>query len=246
MWRILKKLKLTRTEIIIVFAVTFMSCMIVIPSLLKCIVNKGRGACENHIYKIMHVLSDELAEEEQSGGTYWHDIINRGDYRRLLDYANAKTGESKKFPSSDYYAKADGSSLTIYCKKHPNMPEKTLKFASMPNVSPGTAQPDGRQILFLSVDVPDRYYVNQSLDKTNPKKMVFRGYEADEFIKNIEVTAVYTDRTTEILPRGCYSVLTKELDMSKAGAQTMVIKTSLNRLWAGSVSATFEIDVHDR
>lgn len=127
----LKKLKITRSEIVVVLTVTLLSGMIIVPSLLKCVTNKERYKCENHIYKIMHVISDKLIDEEQNGGTYWHDMLSSGDLSRLIKTANAKTGESNKFPSSDYYAKSEKNSIRIYCKKHPNMSEKKLRISAM-------------------------------------------------------------------------------------------------------------------
>lgn len=135
----LKKLKITRSEIVVVLTVTLLSGMIIVPSLLKCVINKGRYKCENHIYKIMHVLSDRLIDEEQNGGTYWHDMLVSGNLSRLIKTANAKTGESDKFPSSDYYAELGNNSISIYCKKHPNMSEKKLRISAMTS-APATEQ----------------------------------------------------------------------------------------------------------
>lgn len=233
--------------VVSVFVLIFILIM-VMPAVIKCIANKGKIECENHIYKMMHILSDGLLEEEESEDTYWHDLIEGGNYSKVLKSLHEKTADKANHAASDYYIEAGDNQLTIRCKKHTDMSDKTIKFSLMHNVNikmSGNVQ-DMRQVRSISVSGQDTYYVGTSLDNNDPAKMVFKGREIDKVIDNLCVTAVYTDGTEEELPPGRYTVMAEELNMNKIGQTSLSISADVNFMWSSSKSASFTVNVISR
>lgn len=244
----ISKMKISLTELTIMIMILAFSCLIIMPSIIKCINNKDKSKCEHHIYRMLGILSDGLIEEEESGDAYWHDLIKNGNYRKLIASLNEKADYSASHSASEYYIETGDNSLSIRCKKHPDMSEKTIKFSLMQNVNVEmfSGEEDKRQILYLDVSGPNTYYEGYSLDNDNLSKMVFRGREVDKVIDNLRVTAVYTDGTSEELPLNRYTVMTTELDMRQTGQKTLTVTADVNYMWSNSMSTVFTLNVISR
>lgn len=243
--QIISKIKIKPAELGIIAFVLLLVCLIIVPSMVQCVENRSKAKCDTHMSLMLGVLSQELAQEEESGGTYWHDLISNGNYQKLITSLNDRTGDSGKFPSSNYYIKTDEEKLTLFCKKHKDISGKEIKFSLMQNVNVeiGEKAPIGERIAYLTVSGPDTYYENDSLDSDNPSKMVFRGREVDKVIQNLKVTAVYVGGAREELPKSRYTITAKELNMSKSGQTHLIIKSNSTSLWDNSAYVPFVIDV---
>ena len=55
----------------------------------------------------------EFADEMKTGETYWHDLIQNGNYQKLISSLNEKTGLSKKYPSTNYYIRTGEEKLAL-------------------------------------------------------------------------------------------------------------------------------------
>lgn len=242
---IISKIKITPAELGVVIVVLSLAALVIVPSLVQCAVNRNKAKCSNHMYRMLGIISDELYEETKNGGTYWRDLIQDGNYQKLITSLNDKTGEADKFPSSDYYIRTGADTLSIVCKKHKDVSEKQIKFALMQDVEVEISQRPilGEEIMYLKVSGPDTYFQHESLDADNPSKMVFHGLEVDKAIENLTVTAVYSGGAREVLPRSRYTISTDKLDMSKAGQTKLIIKSNTTSLWDNSASTSFVIDV---
>lgn len=241
----ISKIKITPVEACVVAVVLILASLVVVPSLVQCGVNKGKARCSSHMYKMLHVISDELYDEINTGGTYWRDLINSGNYQKLITSINDKTDDGEDFPSSDYYIRTGADTLTIVCKKHKDVSEREIKFSRMQNVEVQiNERPQiGEEILYLKVNGPDTYFQNESLDYANPTKMVFEGREVDKAIQNLTVTAVYAGGAREVLPRSSYTITTDKLDMSKPGQTKLIVKLNSNSIWDNSAAVPFIIDI---
>ena len=199
--------------------------------------------------KIVSLLGSEMEAETSSGGTYLHDLIANGNYQKLMNTINEKTGESDKYPSSDYYIRTGDEKLSIICKRHKDINAQELRFSVMPSISVDVTQRPiaAERIAYLSVSGPDTYYQNDSLDTSSPQKMFFSGAEADKVIRNLKVTAVYAGGAREELPRSRYTVIADKLDMTRAGQARLTVKSNPTSLWDNSAYAPFIIDIigHD-
>ena len=245
-WKKLSGIK--PVDVTVTVVVLTLVCLVIVPSVVTCVINRNKAACENHMYKILSVLSDELNKEAENGGTYWHDLIINGNYQKLIASLNDKTGESGKYPSSNYYIRTGEEKLSIICKKHKDISEKEIRFSLMKDVNVDVAQRPqiGGQIAYLTVSGPDTYYQNDSLDSSNPSKMQFSGREVDRIIQNLKVCAVYVGGAREELPRSRYTVTTDKLDMTKSGQTHLIIKSNPTSLWDNSAYVPFVIDVIGR
>ena len=194
---------------------------------------------------MLNMLSDELTDEMKTGETYWHDLIQNGNYQKLISSLNEKTGLSKKYPSTNYYIRTGEEKLALMCKKHKDISDKEIKFALMKDVSVEVAEKPqiGEKIAYLTVSGPDTYYEDDMLDENNPTKMVFIGREVDKVIKNLTVTAVYAGGAREELPRSKYTVTADKLNMKKSGQTHLTVKSNSSSLWDNSAYAQFVIDV---
>lgn len=225
--------------------VLILSCLIIVPSIVQCVVNHEKGACEKHMYRMLGILSDELNNEAENGGTYWHDMIINGNYQKLMSVLNDKTGESGRYPSSDYYIRSGDEKLSIICKQHKDISEKEIHLSAMRNVNVSVAKRPvfGEKIAFLTVKGADTYYQNDSLDGSNPDKMVFTGKEIDRIIDNLKVTAVYIGGGEKELEHSRYTILADTLDMSRPGQTRLIVKYNSVSVWDSSAYASFIIDV---
>ena len=79
--------------------VIVLSCVVIVPSLVQCVINRNKAKCSTHMSIMLNMLSDELTDEMKTGETYWHDLIQNGNYQKLISSLNEKTGLSKKYPS---------------------------------------------------------------------------------------------------------------------------------------------------
>lgn len=232
-------------DIAVTASVFILIGLIVIPSIIQCAVNRGKAKCENHMYDMLNFLSEEINYEAEYGGSYWHDLIRNGNYQKLVTALTNKTGAGREFPSYNYYIKTDTDTLSIVCKKHKDIAEKSISFSLMQNVNvevPERPQISER-IAYLKVSGPDTYYEMDSLDGSNPSKMVFKGMEIDDVINNLTVTAVYYGGISEQLERSKYTVFAEELDMSRPGQTKLIIKSNSTSVWDNSSYITFIIDV---
>ena len=245
-WKKLSGIK--PVDVTVTVVVLTLVCLVIVPSVVTCVINRNKAACEHHMYKILSVLSDELNKEAENGGTYWHDLIINGNYQKLIASLNDKTGESGKYPSSNYYIRTGDEKLSIICKKHKDISEKEIRFSLMKDVNVDVAQRPqiGGQIAYLTVSGPDTYYQNDSLDSSNPSKLQFSGREVDRIIQNLKVCAVYVGGAREELPRSRYTVTTDKLDMTKPGQTHLIIKSNPTSLWDNSAYVPFVIDVIGR
>lgn len=223
-------------------------CILVMPAITKCIINKDKKQCEYHIYKMIWILSDGLVEEEGSEDAYWHDLIKSGNYSKVVRSLHEKTADRANHSASDYYIEAGDNKLTIRCKKHPDISEKTIKFSLMQNVNVEmfSGNQDMRQARSIEVSGPNTYYIGHSLDDNDPVKMVFKGREVDKVINNLNVTVLYTDGTEEKLPPSRYTVMASELNMNKTGQTLLSVNADVNFMWGSSKSASFVINVINR
>ena len=73
-----------------------LSCVVIVPSLVQCVINRNKAKCSVHMSIMLNMLSDELTDEMKTGETYWHDLIQNGNYQKLISSLNEKTGLSKK------------------------------------------------------------------------------------------------------------------------------------------------------
>lgn len=244
-WKKICSVKIKGADAVVTVSVIILSCLVIVPSIVQCAENRSKAACEHHMYKMLGVLGDTLARESQGGGTYWQDLIINGNYQKLLRTINDKTGESKKYPSSDYYIRAGEDKLTIICKKHKDISEKEINLSAMQNINGKVTEKPmlAENIVYLTVSGPDTYYQNDSLDEVYPGKMLFRGGEIDDVLQNLRVSAVYIGGAREELPRGSYTVTAKELDMSRPGQTLLTVKTTSTSVWDNSAYAPFVIDV---
>ena len=225
--------------------VIVLSCVVIVPSLVQCVINRNKAKCSAHMSIMLNMLSDELTDEMKTGETYWHDLIQNGNYQKLISSLNEKTGLSKKYPSTNYYIRTGEEKLALMCKKHKDISDKEIKFALMKDVSVEVAEKPqiGEKIAYLTVSGPDTYYEDDMLDENNPTKMVFIGREVDKVIKNLTVTAVYAGGAREELPRSKYTVTADKLNMKKSGQTHLTVKSNSSSLWDNSAYAQFVIDV---
>ena len=225
--------------------VIVLSCVVIVPSLVQCVINRNKAKCSVHMSIMLNMLSDELSDEMKTGETYWHDLIQNGNYQKLISSLNEKTGLSKKYPSTNYYIRTGEEKLALMCKKHKDISDKEIKFALMKDVSVEVAEKPqiGEKIAYLTVSGPDTYYEDDMLDENNPSKMVFIGREVDKVIKNLTVTAVYAGGAREELPRSKYTVTADKLNMKKSGQTHLTVKSNSSSLWDNSAYAQFVIDV---
>lgn len=244
-WNKLFSLRVKPADALVAAAVLFLSCLVIVPSIFQCAENRAKAACENHMYRMLGIIAEELEDEAKNGGTYWQDLIVNGNYQKLLSAVNNKTRESQKYPSSDYYIRGGGDKISIICKKHKDISEKELRLSSMQNVHVSVAEKPmiAEKIVYLSVSGPDTYYQNDSFDLSHPDKMKFTGSEVDDIIQNLRVSAVYAGGVREELPRSRYTITTASLDMSKAGQTRLIIKSSPTSVWDNSAYVPFIIDV---
>lgn len=237
--------KIKPTELCTVLIVLMLSCIIIVPSLVQCVFNRNKAKCASHISSMLNILSTELTAEMQSGETYYHDLIKNGNYQKLVSALNSKTGQGKKFPSLNYYVRTGDERLTIMCKKHKDIVDKTIKFSLMKDVVVEIAEKPQmtEKLLYLSISGPDTYYQGDRLDGKNPKKMVFKGREADKVINNLTVTAVYAGGARKEIPRSKYTVTAEKLNMNKAGQARLTVKLNSSSLWDNSAYGYFTIDI---
>ncbi len=241
----LPKIKIKPAEITVVIAVIALAALIIVPSLVQCVINRDKTKCSNHMSSMMSILSTVLAEETETGNTYWHDLIENGNYQKLISSLNDRTGEGDKFSPSDYYIQTGEEKLILNSKKYKDISAKEIKFSLMQDVSVeiGEKRSIGEKIAYLMVSGPDTYYQNQSLDGDRPSKMIFRGTEVDKVITNLKVTAVYVGGASAEIDKSKYTILADKLDMSKAGQTKLMVKVNSNSLWDNSAYASFIIDV---
>lgn len=225
--------------------VVALSCVIIVPSVVQCVMNRNKAKCSSHISAMINILSDELEKEMDNGGGTMHELIENGNYQKLIATLNDKTELSDKFPSLNYYVRTGDEKLTIMCKKHKSIVNKTIKFSLMKNVSVKIAEKPqiSEQILYLRVSGPDTYFQGDILDTANPKKTVFKGREVDKVFNSLNVTAVYLGGAEEVLPRSKYTVITKKLNMNKSGQTELTVKFNSRSLWDNSAYGKFTIDV---
>lgn len=243
-----KKIRSLRTsDVIVTVSVIILSGLIIIPSIVQCVANREKALCEHHMYVMLTELTNELNKETEQGGSYWRDLIVNGNYQKLLASINDKTGESKKYPSTDYYIRTGDEMLSIICKKHKDISEKEIRLSLIKNVNVEVAQKPmlGEKIAYLTVSGPDTYYQNDILDSKNPEKMQFTGREVDKVIQNLKVCAVYIGGAKQELPRSRYTVTARKLDLSKPGQTHLIIKSNSTSLWDNSAYVPFVIDVVD-
>ncbi len=241
----IKNIKVKPADVTVTAVVLLLVCLVIVPSVVKCVANRNKSACESHMNKIVKTLGTELTKETESGGSYLHELIMNGNYQKLMNNINVKTGDSGKFPSSDYYIRPGDEKLSVVCKKHNDIVAKELSFSVMRNVSVDIApRPTfAERIVYLSVSGPDTYYQNDSLDPSDPSRMVFVGEDADKAIQNLKVKAVYIGGAEEELPRVKYTVTSDGLDMTKPGQALIIVKSNPTSLWDNSAYAPFLIDV---
>ena len=244
-WKRIASVRLKGSDVLVTVIITILSCLIIVPSIVQCAENREKAACEKHMYRMLTVINDALMRETEEGGIYWQSLIMDGNYQKLLSSANDKTGESGKYPASDYYIRAGEEKLSIICKRHKDISEKEINLTAIHNADVSAVEKPmiDEKIAFLVVSGPDTYYVGDSLDEVYNNKMHFRGREVDDVIQNLRVTAVYIGGAAEELPRGHYTVTASELDMSKAGQTELIIKSNPTSIWDNSSYAPFVIDV---
>lgn len=242
---IISKIKITPAEIGVVVVVLSLASLVIVPSLVQCAVNRNKAKCSEHMYRMLSVISSELSEEMKNGGTYWRSLINDGNYQKLLVSINDKTEDGDKFPTSDYYIRTGADVLSIVCKKHKDVSEKQIKFSLMQNVDVEiNERPQiGEEIMYLQVSGRDTYFQNETIDDSNPSKMVFYGREVDKAFQDLTVTAVYAGGARAVLPRSRYTIMTDTLDMSKSGQTELIVKSNSTSFWDNSASTSFVIDV---
>lgn len=240
----IKKIRINPVELSAVAIVLVLSCIVIVPSLVQCVINKNRSDCSKHMYVMLSILSDELEKEQTQNGSYWHDTIKNGNYQKLIMSLNDKS-KNNKFPASDYYIQTGDETLSLMCKKHKDMSEHSIRFSKMRNVSVEVAEKPliSGQIAYLAVNGPDTYYQGDILDIQNPKKMVFIGREVDKAIQNLKVYAVYAGGVREEIPRERYTITTDKLDMNKSGQTHLIIKYNSTSFWDNSAYVPFVIDV---
>lgn len=241
----IKSIKITAVDLTVLIVVLVLSCVVILPSLFQCVDNRNKTKCSEHIYEMLGIMSDELTNETKNEETYWNDLIKNGNYQKLVRVLNDKTGESKKYPSSNYYIKASDEKISIFCKDHKDMPEKSIQLSLLQDVSVEVAEQKqiGEKIVYLSVSGLDTYYEGEALDANNPSKMMFKGTEPDKAIQNLTVTAVYTGGVKEVLPRSRYTLSSKKIDMTKSGQASIVVKSDSRSLWDNSAYARFVVDI---
>lgn len=240
------KIKIKIGEIAVVLVVLVLAGLVIVPSVVQCVANNNKSKCNRHMSAMITTLSDMLAEEEKTGNTYCHDLIKNGNYQKLISVVNEKTGSGNEFPSAEYYIMPGDETLTLMCKTHLSITNKTVKFSLMKEVNNVEIAPKpliGEKILYVTVSGPDTYYEDESIDAANPEKKVFVGREIDDVINNLTVTAVYAGGAREEIERSNYTITAKKLDLSKAGQTVLWIKSNSRSLWDNSVRASFIIDV---
>ncbi len=57
--------------------VIVLSCVVIVPSLVQCVINRNKAKCSVHMSIMLNMLSDELTDEMKTGETYWHDLIQK-------------------------------------------------------------------------------------------------------------------------------------------------------------------------
>lgn len=240
----IKRIHINPVELSAIAIVLVLSCIVIVPSLVKCVVNKNRSDCSKHMYAMLSILSNELTEEQTQDGAYWHDTIKNGNYQKLIMSLSDKAKNSK-FPSSDYYIQTGDETLYMMCKKHKDMSEHSIRFSRMRNVSVEIAEKPliSGQIVYLAVNGPDTYYQGDSLDARIPEKTVFSGRDVDKAIQNLKVYAVYAGGVREEVPRERYTITTDRLDMNKSGQTHLIIKYNSTSFWDNSAYVPFVIDV---
>ena len=240
-----KKISLIKpADAIVLAGVLALSMTIVVPSFVTCAVNFSKAACERHMYLMIGALSDELEAEAANGGTYWHDLISTGNYRKLLNSLTDKVGE-KNYPASDFYIRTGEDTIAIISKKHKDITEKEVRFAAMQNINIAVAEKPmiAEKVVYLTVNGPDTYYKGDVLDEEHPDKMVFRGREADKIIQNLKVNALYAGGVKREIPRSAYTITSDTLDMTKSGEARLIITYNPTSVWDNSAYAPFVIDI---
>ena len=70
--------------------VIVLSCVVIVPSLVQCVINRNKAKCSTHMSIMLNMLSDELTDEMKTGETYWHDLIQNGNYQKLISSLNER------------------------------------------------------------------------------------------------------------------------------------------------------------
>ena len=240
----IKNIKIKPADITVTAVVLLLVCLVIVPSIVRCVMNRHISECEDHMGRIIKVLSTELQKEAEEGNSYLHDMITNGNYRKLINNINYKTGESEEYPSSDYYVRTGDEVLYITCVKHKDAALKELRFSVTKNLKADIAQiPDvSDRIAYLSVSGPDMYYVQDSEDGANQ----LTDKEMDEIIRGLKVSAVYVGGKKTELNNSQYSVTTQDSDKAYPGQLSLMIKADPTSLWDNSAYTTFVINVTDK
>lgn len=243
---IISNIKPVETAIII--TVLILVCTVVLPTFAVCVDNSVKSKCSEHITRMINKLTDELEKEETTGARYLHDIIENGNYRKMLNVINSKTGGGKDFPSSDYYVRTEGDSIKIMCSEHKTIKDKSVNFSVMKNISVNTAQKPfiEDKILYLTVSGQNSYTVNDPFDVLQPLKRVFDKWEIDSAQTDITVTAVYPFGRREELPRGRYTLSAEKLDMRKSGEVKLFVTVNSRSPWYTGAQTSFNITINEK
>ena len=241
----IKNIKIKPADVTVTAIVLLLVCLVIVPSIVRCVINSHTTACTKHMSSIMKTLSAELQKETEEGNSYYHDMITNGNYRKLINSINFKTGESEEYPSSDYYIRTGDEVLYITCVKHKDAKLKELRFSVTKTLKADIAQiPDiSDRIVYLSVSGQDTYYVQDSQDIKDSSEIQFTDREANEAIRNLKVSAVYAGGKKVELNNSQYTVTTGKPDMTRPGQTRLIIKADSTSLWDNSAYATFVINV---
>ena len=242
----IKKIKIKPADVAVTAIVLLLVCLVVVPSLVRCVINLHTTECQQHMNKMMDALSISIQEEPNGG--YMHTLIADGDYGKLVEALNTAAEDDSKFSPLDYYITTGYDSLLIKCGKHTDADGKSLRFSLLKNVKVNVARKPRltMPIAYLSVSGTDTYDLDYALDSTRPSKMKFSGMETDGVIDNLKVIAVYAGGASEKLNRNQYTVTAQELDMTRKGETKLSVRANRTSLWNNSAYAGFTISVTER
>lgn len=212
-----------------------------IPSISKSIDNGSQKKCNSTSQLLLNTLSDKLNGTEEN--KLWYDLCYEQNSNRLLASLKEASGD-EDLDISDYYVKFSASSVTILCKKHTDMLDKTLTIPdNLITDNEEYVKPASDIVVSITASGRDTYFQNSSLDKTDKEKKVFTNSDdTNELFPEIYVTAHFAGGGKRRLDKSEYKILVGELDMSKP--QKTVLKIIYTKTaWPNDIFTNFNIDI---
>ena len=71
--------------------VIVLSCVVIVPSLVQCVINRNKAKCSVHMSIMLNMLSDELSDEMKNRRKHIGTTLSKnGNYQKLISSLNEK------------------------------------------------------------------------------------------------------------------------------------------------------------